>query len=334
MRISLSVLRKPRFILRLLLAFSILTAVSGGLPVAAEPAAVETAAARIVVIGDPHLPGNQLAKKQQAIEQINAWQDVDLAVIVGDLCATTGTAEEIRFARSFFAPLRPPRVILTGNHDFVFKDLDETSTGLSLGSPQSRSRKLDQFMTTFDLKELQQTRVIAGYRLIFLSLDDIDGPHYAGLSPKTRQWLGWTLHEHPKQPTIIFCHSPMWGPEVLTLNPKLAHFTTQPQNELAALIKDHPQVFLWVCGHVHFGATNPAHLHPANAFLGRVNNVIACDLDGRSILNGLDLKLEYHGNLWTRSLYLWPDRVEVKTFDHVAGKWLPELDRTFPRPTE
>ena len=31
--------------------------------------------------------------------------------------------------------------------------------------------------------------------------------------------------------------------------------------------------------------------------------------------------------IWTNSLYLYPDRVEIKTFNHREQRWLPELDR-------
>ena len=31
--------------------------------------------------------------------------------------------------------------------------------------------------------------------------------------------------------------------------------------------------------------------------------------------------------VWTNSLFLYPDRVVVKTFDHAAGAWMPKLER-------
>jgi predicted phosphodiesterase len=43
--------------------------------------------ARIVLLGDPHLPGRLLEKKRQLIADINSWPDVSLVVALGDICA-------------------------------------------------------------------------------------------------------------------------------------------------------------------------------------------------------------------------------------------------------
>jgi len=286
----------------------------------------------IVLLGDPHLPGSNLANKKHAIAEINTWKDVDLVTVLGDMCATTGTDKEYRYAKSFFSHLQQKTVFIVGNHDYVFKDLTGESQGYSLGSPQSCSKKLANYIKTFDVKDLYHSRKLGPFRLVFLSLDSLAGNYYAQLSAKQLQWLDWTLHQHPQEPTIIFCHAPVWGPEVLQISPKMAHFMIQPMAEVAGIIKKHRQVFLWAAGHVHFGAFNKMQQHPAMLFGGQVANIVACDIDGRSILQGSSLDLESHHNLWTRSLFLYEGRVEVKTYDHIKKEWIPELTKIIDVP--
>ena len=36
--------------------------------------------------------------------------------------------------------------------------------------------------------------------------------------------------------------------------------------------------------------------------------------------------------IWTNSLFFYPDRVVVKTFDHKAGAWMEKLERTILPP--
>ena len=83
---------------------------------------------------------------------------------------------------------------------------------------------------------------------------------------------------------------------------------------MAELIQRHPQIFLWVSGHTHTPATNASFASPVNVYAGRVTTIHNADMDRETI--------------WTNSLYLYPDRVVVKTFDHKSGAWLEQLERT------
>ena len=38
------------------------------------------------------------------------------------------------------------------------------------------------------------------------------------------------------------------------------------------------------------------------------------------------------GAIWTNSLYLYPDKVVIKTYNHEDNAWLPQLDRTVLTP--
>jgi hypothetical protein len=56
----------------------------------------ETAAADrplgIALLGDPHLPGKELPKKENILRTINGWDDIDRVVVLGDICKEIGRA--------------------------------------------------------------------------------------------------------------------------------------------------------------------------------------------------------------------------------------------------
>lgn len=83
-----------------------------GLLFATTPARVVDGAERgdrhLVVLGDPHIPGKNLAEKQAVVRAINTWDDVDGVVVIGDLCQDTGTAGEYAGVKDFFSQLRKP----------------------------------------------------------------------------------------------------------------------------------------------------------------------------------------------------------------------------------
>jgi hypothetical protein len=56
---------------------------------------------------------------------------------------------------------------------------------------------------------------------------------------------------------------------------------------------------LWVSGHTHTPADNPSFAADLNLYAGRVTNIHNSDLDREVI--------------WTNSLYLYADKVTVKT---------------------
>ena len=285
---------------------------------------------RMVVLGDPHLPGNRPEAKKAVINEINSWKDVDFVAVVGDLTQTTGTANEYAYAKKILAGVKAPLLLVNGNHDYVFSDSEYVNNGVfKITTSEERNQKLDRFMKTFDMQELSYSKNIGRYHLIFLSLDSLDGKTYARLSEERLKWLEWELFHNKDKKTLIFTHAPLWTPQFTCTNPKLAHFITQPQDRLLKLVQDNPQIVLWVSGHVHLGALNSNSVGPVNK-LGQTTVINNCDLDGRSILSGSDMNIESHSTIWTTSLYLFPNKIQVKVFDHTQQKWLDELSREFP----
>ncbi|MBF0545199.1 MAG: metallophosphoesterase [Candidatus Riflebacteria bacterium] len=285
---------------------------------------------RIDVVGDPHLPGNHPDKKKTVINWLNSNEDTDLVVVVGDLCQLTGTEKELQFAVNFFADLKKPVQVMNGNHDYVFQDIDPASPALVLGSPLSRSKKLCAFLNAFKNNDFFASRVVASYSLIFLAPDDLLGNYYSQMSDGQLRWFEYELFKKKNLPTIVFYHAPLWEKKLLAVNPKLGNYMAQPVDAISKIVRDNPQIQLWVCGHVHFGVFHPMNSKPENIFENKVPNIINCDLDGRSVLSGVDIKLVSHDGLWTKSLFLYPDKIVVKVYDHVAKNWIPELEKEYP----
>ncbi|MBU1105735.1 MAG: metallophosphoesterase [Candidatus Riflebacteria bacterium] len=284
----------------------------------------------ITVLGDPHLPGKNIKAKEKLIETLNTWKDTDLVVAVGDVCETTGTSEEYKFAKEYFSKLKKPLSLINGNHDYVFSKSDG-SWHPEMAPTRERSEKLNRFMQTFDMKELYYSKIVGNYHLIFLSLDSLDTKYYAELSEKQLQWFDWQLYQHKNKPTIVFCHAPLWWKILTKIKPGISNFTIQPMDAIKAILKKHKQVFMWVAGHVHMGAENKYSRGFLNVYNRRIFNINNCDLNGRSILEGIKMNLVEHDNLWTKNLELYSDKVVVKTFDHKANKVIHQQDIKLPK---
>jgi 3',5'-cyclic-AMP phosphodiesterase len=269
----------------------------------------------VVVLGDPHLPGRHLPAKQAALRTINGWPDVDRVVVLGDICEDRGTAEEYAFARQFFAALSAPTQFLVGNHDYIYEDATTAKGGRIRGSPDSRAAKLRRFKETFHLDEVYASRRIGNYLLVFLSADHLLSSHLAQLSARQLDWLRAELRRHSTTPTVIFFHAPLRG-TLLNFNERVNtdDYVAQPHAELRELLLRNRQVFLWVAGHLHVSATNESYRSAVNLFEGQVTTVHVTDMQRERI--------------WTTSLFFFPDRVAVKTFDHLKGAWVEDLERT------
>lgn len=314
------------------LAITLLLLVCGLMPAAESPRLTAAGGAyqRIVVLADIHLPVRPevkapalrqriLAAKEKAIADINAWSDVGLVAVIGDLAAGFGTDAERAYAAGFFARLAKPQAIVLGNHDYIYEDsLSRFGTRVR-ASAELRAVKIRKFQAAFQLPDIYYSRQAGRYLLVFLSTDSLDSGQLTQLSAAQLAWLRRELASQADRPTIVFFHAPLKGTVTdYSETANLPDFVAQPSGEIAALLRSQPQVFLWVSGHIHLPADKPDFAGPVNLLDGRVTNIHNADLDRTTI--------------WTNSLYLYPDRVVVRTYDHAAGHWLAALDRTIVPP--
>lgn len=277
-------------------------------------------ATRIVILGDPHLPGRLLEKKRKVIETINSWQDVDLVVSVGDVCASFGTEDEFIFARDFFSKLNKPFLTLIGNHDNFYSD-----SGFIAACKAERLEKIARFRRAFPNQELYFSRIVNGVKLIFLALDGIQSPLFSAASIEQLQWFAQELQAHPQLNTIVFYHAPLWTEEVLKFFAPAVNYIAQPADEFRRIVLANPQIKLWVSGHVHFAMVADLLRHRFNNYHDQVYNILNCDMDGFSVLNA-NLKAEFHERIWTRSLYFNQEFFRCTVFDHDLGREVPEFE--------
>lgn len=271
----------------------------------------------LVILGDPHLPGRDVAKKEKALQTINSWSDVEMVIAVGDICADFGTDAEFSFAKSFFGKLHAPFFAITGNHDYFYADPEVSGGQLIDGGREVQERKLANFRSTFDLAKHYYSKYVGDYLLIFLSADHQS--FLSGLSEAQLAWFRAELATHAKTPTIVFFHGP--------LNKTLRNyrhwintpgFVAQPVEEIDKILKDNRQVFMWVSGHTHTPPSEESYASAINLYDGHVTNIHNKDMN-RSLI-------------WTNSLYLYEDKVVVKTYSHEENGWMPNLERTIETP--
>lgn len=271
----------------------------------------------IVILGDPHLPGREPANKNLVRTTINSWKDVSLIIAVGDICAEFGSDDEYRAAHDYFAGFEKPVLAVAGNHDYFYATPEAAPGKLIEGSALSKEAKLQLFKTTFNLKEYFFSRRLGNFFFIFLSTDSHQ--YLSGLSDRQLTWLRQTLAAHQDEPTVIVFH----GPLNRTLRDyrgfiNTPNFIAQPVAAIDDIITANPQIFLWVSGHTHTPPLEESFASPVNLYKGQVTNIHNKDMN--------------RGTIWTNSLFLYPDRIVIRTFTHQEYAWLPQLERTVYAP--
>jgi 3',5'-cyclic-AMP phosphodiesterase len=271
----------------------------------------------LVVLGDPHLPGKNLEAKEQVIQKINSWDDVDMVVAVGDICEDRGTEEEYVAAGKFFGKLNKPLYPIVGNHDFIYEDVLSPKGNRIRAKPYTNEAKLRRFRETFRLPTIYYDKKAGSYLLVFLSADRPD--HLAQISEKQAEWLRTELQKNNSTPTIIFFHAPLKGTlRDYNSNANTSDFIAQPSATIHEILMKNPQVFLWVSGHTHTSPKEESFGSSINVYEKRVTNIHNTDMNRETI--------------WTNSLYMYPDRIIVKTYDHKRDAWLQDLERTILPP--
>jgi predicted MPP superfamily phosphohydrolase len=272
---------------------------------------------RLVILGDPHLPGRLIEKKENALETIDSWEDVDMVIAVGDICSDWGSDEEYQAAEDFFSRLKKPFFPIAGNHDYIYETPAKPDGGLVTAPRPVQEAKLQKFRKTFDLPDYFYAKPVGGFHLIFLSSDHID--FLSGMSERQLAFFRSELEANRQTPTIVFFHGPL--KDTLKNYRRWINtpgFIAQPYEEIHELLKQNPQVFLWVSGHTHTSPLEESFASPINVYDDRITNIHNKDMN--------------RGDIWTNSIFLYQDKVVVKTWDHQVNDWLPLLERVIPVP--
>ncbi len=285
---------------------------------------------RIVVLGDPHMPVRKqiftkiadqkrlVAAKESLLADINSWTDVSQVSVLGDLAADLGNLTEYKYSHKFFNDMKWPVHIINGNHDYVYKDKPGPDGKHRHIDVPGRRRKLEQFKKVWNLSSLWYTKQAGPFFLIYMGPDGLTGTSLSEISDEQLAWFESQLASHKDEPTLVFFHAPL--AHTLRSYNKIVNtprFVTQPVDRVDKILKANSQVLLWVSGHTHTPATESSFADKKiNTYTGRLTDIHNSDLDRKTAL-------------WSNSLYLYPDKIQVRTFDHKAGTWLTKLDRTF-----
>jgi 3',5'-cyclic AMP phosphodiesterase CpdA len=199
----------------------------------------------IAQISDLHLkPEGALAygvadtatRLQRTVEHINTLNPMpDIVLITGDL-VDEGARGSYLYVRQLLTSLKPPFLIVPGNHDHK-EELCRTfpeHTYLRENVPENSESSPCFAYETFPLR--------------LIGLDTVTQGEYAGgLSPERLQWLEDTLCQRTDMPTIIFMHHPPFASGIGSMD-------TSPfrgREEFANIIQHHSQVERILCGHLH-----------------------------------------------------------------------------------
>jgi len=284
----------------------------------------------IVIISDLHLPvrtksfpaaadqKNVWEKKQKLLQTINAWTDVDEVALLGDLAARYGKEAEFKVVDEYVGALRYPYYAVAGNHDYAYKDepVNKKKQKLAQGTLSEKKAKLAAFQKRYHLPAAYYARDVGNCRLLYLSPDGCGSN--VELSAEQLAWLQQKIATHKNGPVLFFCHGPLKG-TLRTYNKKIntVSATAQPDTKLAEIMAAVPPGSLWISGHTHTPPTNYSY---ADISVNRVN---------RNLVNIHNPTIDAK-KIYTNSLYIYKDKIVIRTYDHNNGIWLQELERTFP----
>lgn len=273
----------------------------------------------LALLTDLHLPATNIMAQEQVIQTLNSWNDLDMVISLGDLCQDRGTDDEYASVKAFFGQLNKPHTPVAGNHDYIYATTLSPQDKRVRAKPSEREAKLHKFRETFGLEALFYSREVGRYLLVFLSTDHLAG-ELTEMSEQQLEWLRRELERKKKMPTVIFFHAPLQGTlrnynKTVNTPSRIA----QPSGIIRDIITGNPQVFLWVSGHTHTSPLEESFASGINVYDKRVTNIHNTNMNRETI--------------WTNSLFLYPDKVVVRTYDHKRGAWLPYFDRILLPPS-
>ena len=306
-----------RTILCFFLSLSCLALAGCGLP----PAPAGKEYERVVVISDLHYPSKTrdnpkrqaiMDNKAKAREDINSWQDVDLKVFTGDMVEMYGSMNQMEEAKQFIDGFAGEKAYLAGNHELFYKE--ELKGGKPvMADPALRKAHEDNYRKVFG--PLHSKKTLGQYLLVFLSPEDTESRFPVAMAKEEMDWLRQTLKENQNTPTLIFYHAPL-SDTMIPYNDKIGNPRNfaQPAGDIDLILLTNPQVKLWVSGHTHTPPTQPTFASEVNYYHGKVLDVYNPTWDGKQV--------------WSNSIYLYKDKIVIKTYDHKKGAWMDELTRT------
>jgi 3',5'-cyclic AMP phosphodiesterase CpdA len=284
---------------------------------------------RVALLSDPHTVESDSAlataingKLSRAVADYKPLRP-DLWLVNGDI-ADTGKSAQLEAFKKVMAKVAKPDQILvnTGNHDFYDKEASD-------------EEELRRFTAAFGLQMPYSNRVAGGIHIVMLASEmykTAPGPReWAWLSDAQLTWFDQVLTEQKNRFTVVCLHQPLQDSVVWSFGGNDFGGCGQ-HKELRAILKRHPQVKLWLSGHVHMGADvagNAArrdgviHLGLGSTFYQFVPSDAADEQGGWPSGDGFKKDLSASQS---RMMEVWPDRVVIRARDHSNQAWLNEQE--------
>ncbi|HOT27161.1 MAG TPA: metallophosphoesterase [Candidatus Ozemobacteraceae bacterium] len=268
----------------------------------------------IGVLSDLHIRKDNLDGLESAIRAINGLAGMNAVAITGDLDSKVASPDEFDLVRKKLGEFNVPVFAVTGNHDYIYDDTIDKDGKKSRATKKIRREKLERFRSHLNQKGIRYSVKAGGHLLVFLPLDALEGKPLAQLSDTSMEFLKKTLAENPRLPTVIFCHAPLTGSYERKTDLGPIHGNIQPADKIRGLLKQNPQVFLWVAGHLH--------IRPGSKDFSSKSNKV----DGVTVIHVPNIMPK---EAWIQTIRLSPEAAVVRTYSTRAKKFLPAHDRIF-----
>jgi 3',5'-cyclic AMP phosphodiesterase CpdA len=198
---------------------------------------------KIAVLSDPHIGSSNpvfVPNWDKVVAAVNARDDLDLAVVLGDLTLYgSEKAEDLPFGARALEALRLPTRVLPGNHDVgdISRDSHQPAT----------SQRLADWDAHFG-PSFWHTDALDGWRLIGLNSQILD----TGLPEEAAQWaaLEAALAGAGDREIVVFTHVPLFLEGWDEADRPAWAIMSTARTRLRGLICDH-DVRAVVTGHMH-----------------------------------------------------------------------------------
>lgn len=293
-------------------------------PGAEEPQPAEPRPFTVALLSDPHthaesstLVGAINDKFSRAVADLKPLRP-NLWLVCGDVSDHGQPGQFQAFLKIMRGVAKPDQILVTtGNHEFYDNEASDAVA-------------LDRFRKAFGQGQPYSSRIVNGIHFVMLADEQFKtapyAPNWAWLSPGQVQWFRKVLAEHRERPTIVSLHQPLQDTVIWSHGGNDFAGTGQIK-ELRAIIKENPQIRLWLSGHTHIALTNDGQVVKQGSVtyvgLGSTFYLFVPPGPGDTDLTG-GFKKDLSASQ-SRVLEVWPDRWVIRTRDHVKQAWLDDL---------
>lgn len=290
---------------------------------------------KVALLSDPHTVASDAptarginGKLAEAVADYRTMKP-DLWLVNGDITDRGKAAEYDAFKQIMAKVAKPEQwLVNTGNHDFYDPDASD-------------EEELRRFKEAFGLSTPYSNRVVGDLHIVMLADERWKTApghrEWAWLNPEQLQWFEKVLQEHKDKWTVVCLHQPLQETVFWSHGRSNTFAGCGQAAELRAILKQNPQVKLWLSGHTHMGAEVPGNVVQqqgvtfvglGSTFYQFVKSESPEDQGGWPSVGGF--KKDFGANQ-SRWLEVWPDKVVIRARDHVKKVWMDAYQVELPR---